>query len=209
MNKKLGRSSGKATPKYGKSSKTPGFIRIIAGKWRGRKLPVHDIEGLRPTTDRVKETVFNWLMNDVNQAKSLDCFAGSGSLAIEALSRGAESVLMIEKDAQAARQIEQNLVLLQADNANVVKADSLNYLTTVNFGENDAKFDLVFIDPPFRKDLAEPICQLLETRQLLSPSALIYVEIESELSDFSVPASWQLMKEKTAGQVSFRLYEKT
>jgi 16S rRNA (guanine966-N2)-methyltransferase len=203
MNRKSTPPNNRQANKGKRTTQTPGFIRIIAGKWRGRKLPVHNIEGLRPTTDRIKETVFNWLMNDVVGSSCLDCFAGSGSLGLEALSRGAKSLTLIEKDSQAAKQINANLSLLNADNATVEKADSLAYLTTVQ-----QQYDLVFIDPPFRKNLAEPICQLLETAELLTLNALIYVEIESELVDFSVPNNWSLIKEKSAGQVSFRLYQR-
>ena len=203
MNRKSTRPANRHINRGQKAVKTPGFIRIIAGQWRGRKLPVHDIEGLRPTTDRVKETVFNWLMNDVVDKNCLDCFAGSGSLGIEALSRGASSITMIEKDSQAARQITDNLSLLKAENAQVIKGDSLNYLSA-----DQQQYGLVFIDPPFRKALAEPICQLLETNELLEPSALIYVEIESEMTNFTPPINWQLLKEKAAGQVSFRLYQR-
>lgn len=208
MNTKKHHSYSKSSNKS--SHKKSGFIRIIAGSWRGRKLPVHDVEGLRPTTDRVKETVFNWLMNKIDQSHCLDCFAGSGSLAFEALSRGAKSVTLVEKDNLAARQIEQNLSLLNVNNARLVKGDCLSFLQSLDVADGNKaenKFDLVFIDPPFRQNLATPICQLLVERQLLSPSALIYVEIESELKDFVAPASWQQLKEKTAGQVSFRLYQ--
>lgn len=186
-------------------AKEPGFIRIIAGNWRGRKLPVHDIAGLRPTTDRVKETVFNWLMNDVRASHCLDCFAGSGALGFEALSRGAASMTMVELDPTAAKQLQQNLELLNADNANVVKSDCLSYLQQQS---QQQPFDLVFIDPPFRQGLAEKVCHLLEDKGLLSPSALIYVEVESELAQLSLPENWQQRKEKTAGQVRYSLYHR-
>lgn len=207
MTRKFSRSSAKSDQQKKKGQTTAGMIRIIAGKWRGRRLPVHDIEGLRPTTDRVKETVFNWLMNDIDQTRCLDCFAGSGSLGFEVLSRGAASVTMIEKDHQAAKQLAENVTLLAPGNtddikAQIVKTDCLSYLSTQTI-----PYDLVFIDPPFRQNLAEPVCELLESRGLLTPSALIYVEVESELTDLAVPANWQLLKEKTAGQVSFRLYQ--
>ncbi len=207
MTRKFNRSLAKSSQHKKKPQATTGMIRIIAGKWRGRRLPVHDIEGLRPTTDRVKETVFNWLMNEIDQTRCLDCFSGSGSLGFEVLSRGATSVTMIEKDHQAAKQLAENVTLLSAGNteefgAQIVKDDCLSYLST-----QTTPYDLVFIDPPFRKNLAEPVCELLQSRGLLTPSALIYVEIESELTDLTVPANWQLLKEKTAGQVSFRLYQ--
>lgn len=210
MNKQFKqKKSGKAAKNHstGQHRRQAGFIRVIGGQWRGRKLPVHDVEGLRPTTDRIKETVFNWLMQDVRDANCLDCFAGSGGLGIEALSRGAETVILVEKDALAARQIEQNLDLLNAVNGQVKKTDCLAFLQSTKTA-TDKPFDLVFIDPPFRQNLANPVCQLLEQKQWLSEAALIYVEVESELNDFTPPDNWQLHKEKSAGQVSFRLYQR-
>ena len=106
-----------------------GQVRIIGGQWRGRKLPVGNVEGLRPTTDRVKETVFNWLAPYIDGARCLDLFAGSGGLAFEALSRYAASARLLEKDRGAARQLQQNLSTLKCDNADVVNTDSLRYLT--------------------------------------------------------------------------------
>ena len=189
-----------------KSSKnTAGHIRIIAGKWRGRKLPVHDIQGLRPTTDRVKETVFNWLMNHVHSSECLDCFAGAGSLGFEALSRSAKNCTFIEKDKQAASQLSANKQLLNADTANIVNNDCLSALE--NIANNDKAFDLVFIDPPFRQDLANQTIDALMNHKLLNDQALIYVEIESELSTLAIPEQWDLLKQKTAGQVTYSLYQ--
>jgi 16S rRNA (guanine966-N2)-methyltransferase len=178
-----------------------GFIRIISGQYRGRKLPVKNIEGLRPTTDRIKETVFNWLMQDTKDAQVLDCFSGSGGLGFEALSRFANSTTFIELDKQAAGVISDNVKVLHANNAFVINDDALKYL---NQPANKC-FDLVFVDPPFRKNLANPCCDLLETHNWLSNNALIYVEIEKELH-FNAPESWQIIKEKVAGQVLCRLY---
>lgn len=196
--RKRSSNKGRAT------TKAAGFIRIIAGTHRGRKLPVHDIEGLRPTTDRVKETVFNWLMNRIRGSVCLDCFAGSGALGFEALSRGAESVTMIELDNTAANQLQNNLELLKADKGKVIKGDCLQRLQQ-DFDSN--AFDLVFIDPPFRQGLAEKTIEQIHSRQLLSTGAMIYVEVESELSQLAVPEHWQLLKEKTAGQVRYCLYQ--
>lgn len=134
-----------------------GQIRIIGGKWRGRKLPVRDSEGLRPTTDRIKETLFNWLMPIIREARCLDCFAGSGSLGFEALSRFADSVTFIELDKQNAQLLTENKARLQSDNANIINGNSLEIL-----GQNGTPFDVVFIDPPFRKGLLSDTIQLLE-----------------------------------------------
>ncbi|RLV59185.1 16S rRNA (guanine(966)-N(2))-methyltransferase RsmD [Parashewanella curva] len=177
-------------------------VRIISGQWRGRKLPIHDAEGLRPTTDRIKETVFNWLMADVRGARVLDCFAGSGSLSFEALSRNAEFAQLLELDKKAAKQLQQNLTTLKCDNAKVNQGDSLSLLKQAP----DKPFDLVFLDPPFRKNLLEPCIELLMQNQWLTNEALIYIELESDAAQLTVPESWRLLKQKVAGQVDSRLY---
>ena len=186
------------------NSPTSGHIRIISGQYRGRKLPVKDVQGLRPTTDRVKETLFNWLMNDIRDTVVLDCFAGSGGLGFEALSRYASSVTFIEKDNIAAQQIKSNISTLKNPNAILIQGDALLFLA-----KNTTQFNLAFIDPPFRQGLAQPICDLLVEKNALTQDALIYLEVENELLDFKAPSNWSLKKEKTAGQVSYRLYQNT
>ncbi len=188
------------------SQKKPstGFVRIISGLWRGRKLPVHDAEGLRPTTDRVKETVFNWLAQDVPQAKCLDLFAGSGGLGFEAASRQADSVTLIELNPAAFKQLEQNIASLKANNIVAKNTDALNYLSQAGTPHH-----VVFIDPPFRKGLLSETISLLEQNGWLAEDAMIYIETEKELSIAGLPESWRLHREKTAGQVSYRLYERS
>tara|TARA_Y100000034_G_scaffold19072_1_gene21347 strand:+ start:507 stop:1094 length:588 start_codon:yes stop_codon:yes gene_type:complete len=181
-----------------------GFIRIISGQFRGRKLPVNDLEGLRPTTDRIKETVFNWLMQDTREAKVLDCFAGSGGLGFECLSRFAKDATFIELNKQAAEQLKKNICTLKLENAHVINNSAIDFLNSQNQGLN---FDLVFVDPPFRKGLAEPSCQLLEQNNWLSDNALIYVEVEKECT-LNAPENWHILKEKQAGQVLCRLYQR-
>ncbi|MGF1789053.1 16S rRNA (guanine(966)-N(2))-methyltransferase RsmD [Photobacterium profundum] len=185
------------------NNRRDGFVRIISGQWRGRKLPVHDVEGLRPTTDRVKETVFNWLAQDIYQAKCLDLFTGSGGLSFEALSRGAESITMLELDKKAANQLQQNLTTIGATNANVLNTDSLKYLA-----QTGTPHDVVFIDPPFRKDLIQNVIDLLEANNWLTPHAMIYIEAEKELGEIVTPSHWRLHREKIAGQVCYRLFER-
>jgi 16S rRNA (guanine966-N2)-methyltransferase len=180
-----------------------GQVRIIAGQWRSRRLPIQDLEGLRPTTDRVRETLFNWLANDIVNARVLDCFGGSGALALEALSRYASFAQIIELQRGAAIQLRENLQTLKCDKAEVLNADTLVVLQ-----KGCAQgFDVVFIDPPFRKGLAEKTIQLLDTQGWLNDGALIYVEIESELTQLAIPSRWHALKEKNAGQVSYRLYQ--
>ncbi|WP_028108055.1 16S rRNA (guanine(966)-N(2))-methyltransferase RsmD [Ferrimonas futtsuensis] len=180
-----------------------GQVRIISGRFRGRKLPVADLQGLRPTTDRVRETLFNWLQGDTQDARVLDCFAGSGALGLEALSRYATSVTLMELDKGAASQLKRNLATLGADNANVLQGDTRTLLQ-----QGGQPQDLVFVDPPFRQGLVSPVLALLEQENWLAEEALIYVETESELSLEGVPAHWMLLKEKVAGQVAYRLFQR-
>jgi len=160
-------------------------------------------EGLRPTTDRVKETVFNWLMPYIHEANCLDCFAGAGSLGFEALSRGAAQVHLVELNNAAAKQLNANKQLLKADNMRVSNTNVLDFLKA----KATQNFDMVFIDPPFRQDLVVQTCELLENGWL-TEKALIYIEMESEGCQ-QLPNNWQLLKEKVAGQVAYRLYERT
>lgn len=180
---------------------TKGQVRIIAGQFRGRKLPVLMADGLRPTTDRVKETVFNWLMPYIQDAHCLDCFAGSGSLGFEAMSRGASTVTLIELNKLAAQQLKTNKALLKAEKIQVVQQNALDFLQS-----NQQRFSLVFIDPPFRKNLAQQTAQLLNEKSL-TDDALIYVEMETDNNTQVMPSHWQLLKEKVAGQVVYRLYQ--
>ena len=191
-------SSSRSTASAGRS----GTIRLISGQWRGRKLPVHDVEGLRPTTDRVKETLFNWLATDVRHSRCLDVYAGSGSLGFEALSRYASYVMMIEQEPKAARQLQQNLQTLQCTQAQVVCRDALQVLQQ----PCTEPFELVFLDPPFRKELLSQVIPLLEQQGWLADSALIYLERENEGTPPVIPANWQLLKDRQAGQVCYQLY---
>ncbi|WP_165741273.1 16S rRNA (guanine(966)-N(2))-methyltransferase RsmD [Pseudoalteromonas sp. Z1A6] len=195
----------KTTQNKATNKSSDGFIRVISGQFRGRKLPVKNVDGLRPTTDRIKETVFNWLMQDTRDANVLDCFAGSGGLGFEALSRFAKSAIFIELDSSAAKQLEQNISTLKLDNAHVKHTNSISFLEQKNISE---AFNLVFVDPPFRRDLAQTTCDLLEKNQWLSDNALIYVEVETELTTFNNPSNWLLIKEKKAGQVFCKLYQR-
>lgn len=180
-----------------------GSIRIIGGEHRGRKLPVLNLEGLRPTTDRMKETLFNWLMMDVRGATCLDCFAGAGSLGFEALSRGANKAVFIELDKVAANQISSNITLLKynKDKAEVLNGNALKVLQSVS-----EPFDIIFVDPPFNKQLVQPCIDLLITKQLTKSGTLIYIEHEVGGAPLSLPDTWQVHKEKLAQQVHARVY---
>ncbi|HDR1022420.1 TPA: 16S rRNA (guanine(966)-N(2))-methyltransferase RsmD [Pasteurella multocida] len=181
-----------------------GEVRIISGLWRGRKLPVLSSEGLRPTGDRVKETLFNWLMPYIVDSTCLDCFAGSGSLGFEALSRQAKQVTFLELDKNVAAQLSKNLATLKcsAEQAKVFNQNSLQFL---NQAQNAPHFDIVFIDPPFHFGLAQQTVDLLAQHQWLKPDALIYVETEKN-QPITTPENWIVLKEKITGQVCYRLY---
>ena len=186
-----------------KTTAATGQIRLIGGQWRGRKLPVLHSEGLRPTTDRVKETLFNWLMFEIRGSRCLDLFAGSGSLGFEALSRHATEVVMVEKDAAVAGQLKRNLATLPAAPGTVVQADAVQYLQ-----QPATLFDVVFLDPPFHKELLPNVCELLEQNGWLADDALIYIEREQGLALPTLPDHWRLHKDKQAGQVSYQLYQR-
>lgn len=194
-------------------------LRIIGGQWRGRKLAFADGEGLRPTMDRVRETLFNWLQADIAGARCLDLFTGSGALGLEALSRYASEVVMIDKNPQAIRKIRQNLELLKVDNAQLIKMDACDYLSSFlqepaegsllqtaegsNLPQNT--FDIVFLDPPFNKQLVSVFCELLEQSNCLSEQALIYIEIEKQTPLPQLADNWEVIKEKKAGQLAYYL----
>lgn len=181
-------------------NRASGQVRIISGIWRGRKLPVVYAEGLRPTTDRTKETLFNWLMADIRSARCLDAFAGSGSLGFEALSRGAKEVVFVEKDKLAAKTLSNNAKTLGI-NASVVCSDSTAYLQ-----QQSEPFDLVFIDPPFQCGLVEPILKVLLNKQRLNNNALVYIEHEAKLKLERYP-ELTLLKEKSTAQFRYALYK--
>jgi 16S rRNA (guanine966-N2)-methyltransferase len=184
-------------------------LRIIAGKWRSRKLTFPDAEGLRPTADRVRETLFNWLQNYISQESCLDLFAGSGACGIEALSRDARHVTFIDSSAAALAAIRSNLEMLGADNTTVHRQDALNWLQSAARDPALAeRYGIAFVDPPFAAGLLESACQQLEDSQVLKPQALIYVESGTGLARVKLPKNWQVLKSSQAGAVSFCLCQR-
>lgn len=181
-----------------------GEVRIIAGNFGGRKLAVLSADGLRPTADRVRETVFNWLQFDVAGANCLDVFAGSGALGFEALSRGAKSVTMLELDKNNAKQLINNIQLLGAKNAETMQIDALQFIAR----DSDDTFDIVFIDPPFHQDLMQKTIDSLFTSNLLKDTSILYLEQEKSLALPSFPNGWHAYKDKTTSQVSYSLFKK-
>lgn len=194
-------SSRPSTPRRG-SAKPPGKLRIIGGDFRRRQLPVLDHPGLRPTPDRVRETLFNWLGQALYGKQVLDLFAGTGALGIESLSRGAAQVTFVERDIHVAALIRENIATLKATQGKVVTADAQTFVKTP--GE---PMDVVFLDPPFHQGLAASCCAALESGGWLASDAMIYLETEQSLAP-AVPANWQLYRETQAGESIARLYQR-
>ncbi len=175
-------------------------FRIIGGIWRRRRLRFTPCEGLRPTPERVRETVFNWLQGRVPGTRCLDLFAGSGALGIEALSRGAAEVVFVERQLAVVRRLRENLQLLGAASGKVRKAEVSRWLNC-----DPRPFDIVFLDPPFGRNLLPAVCAALEQGKWLRPEAFIYLEAEVGLQQLPLPRSWQIIRTRNAGQVCYRL----
>jgi 16S rRNA (guanine966-N2)-methyltransferase len=178
-------------------------VRIIGGEWRGRKLHFPQVEGLRPTPDRVRETLFNWLQFELAGRRCLDLFAGSGALGFEALSRGAAEVVFVERDPVAAQAIETMLHKLGCDRGRVERSDALAWLSRAEGAA--ARFDVVFLDPPYVESLLPRTLEALERSGRLAPGAWIYLEDAADRGEPIVPASWQLLRSKRAGDVGYHL----
>ena len=175
-------------------------VRIIGGRHRGRKLSFPDQLGLRPTGDRVRETLFNWLQPLIPGARCLDLFAGSGALGIEAASRGAASVVMLEQAAPVVRSLRQNITGLGLEQVELIQTDALQWLNGPA-----QPFDIVFLDPPFADKLLGACCEALQ-RGWLAEDARVYIEIDAGDALPELPEEWELLKQKKAGQVRFYLF---
>ncbi|WP_439684285.1 16S rRNA (guanine(966)-N(2))-methyltransferase RsmD [Cupriavidus oxalaticus] len=181
----------------------PSQVRIIGGRWKRTLLPVPDAQGLRPTPDRVRETLFNWLGQDLSRLACLDLFAGSGALGFEAASRGAAAVTLVESNARVAKQLRDNQYRLNASQVRVVQGDAF----TVAAQLPDGSFDVVFLDPPFAEDWIGP--SLEHAARLLRPGGAVYVETDHALTgvDAPVPASLEIVRHARAGAVHFHLLQ--
>ena len=200
----LGPKSKRPTAAPGRRAGHSRELRIIGGTWRGRKLRFPASADIRPPPDRVRETLFNWLDGAIRGAQCLDLFAGRGALGLEALSRGAAHVTFVERDAMAARELRVRLTEWQAVGARVERCDALRYLA----GE-PRPFDIVFLDPPFASELLSGAAALLESRHWLSSEARVYVECAARQGLPELPAGWQLLKAKQAGEVGYYLFAHT
>jgi len=177
-----------------------GQLRIIGGEHKGRRLNFTDQNGdLRPTGDRMRETLFNWLQFELRDKRVLDLFAGSGALGAEALSRAAVHAVLVEKKAERAADLSKQLKPIFSSRVFIQQADALKWLPRA-----EGPFDIVFIDPPYDIGAQQPACDLLIAHQLLAPGAWVYVESRRQDSAPNVP--WRLEKEKTMGDAVARLY---
>lgn len=178
-------------------------VRIIGGEWRGRKLHFPQFEGLRPTPDRVRETLFNWLQFELAGRRCLDLYAGSGALGFEALSRGAAEVVFVERDAGAVKAIRDALARLACDRARVEQCDALDWLGGP--GRGGPPFDIVFLDPPYGGSMLPATIAALASSGCLAPGAWVYLEDAADRGVPAVPPSWQLLRSKRAGDVGYHL----
>ena len=185
------------------NSKNRGKVRITSGEWKNRNLEVPDIDGLRPTSERVRETLFNWLMPSIHKSVCLDLFAGSGSLGFEALSRGARHCTFVEKSKLAFRQIKTTRTILNAMNSEAHNCDAIDFLSSVH----NHNFNLVFLDPPFSDDYLISSIESIHEYQLVSRGGYIYIEFNknNDLSD--LPDNWSVIRKKIYGNVCFILIE--
>jgi 16S rRNA (guanine966-N2)-methyltransferase len=185
-----------------KKKSLPGRLRIVAGKWRSRLLDIAEVPGLRPTSERIRETLFNWLAPTIAGSRCLDLFAGTGALGLEALSRGAARVVFVEKSPQAANTLERNIDLVEgASAATVQRTDAFEFMAQ----DHSNSFDIIFLDPPFAADMLDDLCRLLDQGSLLAKSALIYIEEDNARPTVNLPTGWQTLRTKAAGNVRYSL----
>jgi 16S rRNA (guanine966-N2)-methyltransferase len=182
------------------ATRGPGVLRIVGGAWRGRRIAFPPDRSVRPTPDRIRETLFNWLQHRVADRNCLDLYAGSGALGLEALSRGAKKVVFVERDPPVARHLSATLERLQATGGQVVCTDALHFLAGP-----PSPFDLVFVDPPYAERVLPAICTALEDRGWLAPGALVYLESAARDGAPLLPRGWTLHRSKTAGEVGYHL----
>ena len=184
--------------------KKQAATRIIGGSLRGSRLPYKANKSIRPTENKTKETLFNWLLNNLKGKTCLDMFAGTGSLGIEAISRGAEKVVFVEKQKGQADSLKLNLERLKVDqSSHVLHAN----IFSVDFDNLPYQFDLLFLDPPFRENLIQRSLDFVQSKNIVSPEALIYLECEKELNLLEITEGLTLLKKSKGGQTNYCLYE--
>jgi len=187
-------------------------VRIIGGRWRGSRIEFAEAQGLRPTSDRIRETLFNWLAADIADARCIDLFAGSGVLAFEALSRGAQEVYALEKNRAVFHHIRANSQRLEAHDLKLLNVDSTEWLLWLKTDEDQPEnpgFDIVFVDPPFYGAIDPQLLILLDRSGILLPRAKIYLEQPDASDGWQIPAGWEILKDKKAGSVRFSLFQRS
>ncbi len=177
-------------------------LRIIGGAWRSRRIQFVDNPEIRPTPDRVRETLFNWLSNTITCANCLDLFAGSGALGLEAASRGASRVVMVDRDRATVEMLLKQQQVLQAQQIEIIQSDALSYLQQLK-----QQFDIVFLDPPFKSNLLEPLVTCLLESQICVAGSLIYAETFIKNNTLLDYKELYCLREKQAGQVRYALFE--
>ncbi|QJC28897.1 16S rRNA (guanine(966)-N(2))-methyltransferase RsmD [Enterobacteriaceae endosymbiont of Plateumaris rustica] len=180
-------------------------INIISGKWKGKKIYVIKNKNLRPTMNFIRKDLFNWLYKEIYMLKCLDCYAGTGALSFEALSRNALSSTVIENNLKIFQQLKKNSVLLQTKKLILIYENTLNYLS-----KRGKQYDLVFIDPPFsyKNILIKKTCILLEKNNWLKKNAFIYLEYKSNSTKIVLPKNWILYRKKKLSIVNYELYKR-
>jgi 16S rRNA (guanine966-N2)-methyltransferase len=178
----------------------PFVLRIIGGEWRGRKIHFPPVAAIRPTPDRVRETVFNWLQGVTPDSRCLDLFAGSGALGLEALSRGAREVVFVDVEPAAVRHLGDTLHELGCDRGRPVRADALGFLV-----QPATPFDVIFLDPPFAEPVLPDLCRRIEAGGWLKQGGLVYLEAPAVAGAPELPPGWTLLKSKRAGEVGYHL----
>lgn len=183
-----------------KANQPGNQLRIIAGRWRGRELVFAAVDGVRPTPDRVRETLFNWLAPVIHGARCLDLFSGSGALGFEAASRDAADVVLVDHDAAVIRVLQSQVERLAAENIRIIEMDADNFLR-----RDPQPFDIVFLDPPFRENRLSACLDQLVQGDWLAADALVYIEAEKTRDEIVLPPGWELFRSKTAGRVRYCL----
>lgn len=187
-----------------RQNKAPGVIRIIGGQWRSRKLAVPDLDGLRPTTDRIRETLFSWLLPYVAESRCLDVCAGSGGLGFEALSRGAARVDFVEKNPVAVKYLLENAAALGVKEGVDASVDRRSILDFLKNNADKTQYDIIFVDPPFDLNMHDDIFKALVEGEWLAEDAVIYCE-KPRFSELALPNDWYWLKEKSSKNLEFGL----
>ena len=183
-------------------SQAPQSVRIIAGQWRGRLLPVALADGLRPTANRVRETVFNWLQFDIHGRSCLDLFSGSGALGFEAASRGASEVTLVENDAVLANTLRQQVTTFSAPQIKVIQADALSFIKT-----DVEQYDLILLDPPFQQFTSGEVLEAVLAAGIIKSDGMIYIEAARGALPEPLPKPWSWWRQAQAGQVEYGLIQ--